>query len=676
ADLFPAAATDTAGRIVLAWMAFRGPNSRILMREQTAQGFGPPEVLADSPRDEWTPTVAPGPDGVVAVVWDSYQKGDYDVLARFRRGGRWGDPLPVAGAPTAEMNASAAFDPAGRLWVAYETSPAAWAKDWGALEKEGCSLYGGRNVAVRVVDGARVLEPKQALSEVMPQAARRRENVAPLALPRVGVDGAGRVWVSVRHRDPQRRVPVGSVWSTYAAAYAKDHWSPAMLLDQSDAILDSRPTFLPTTGGGLLAVSMTDHRQFEVPRSGRQANEDLSDAYLKLADAPAEPELTPVDGPIVAQPAAGTEAADIARMRGYRPDLDGQGLRLLRGEFHRHTEISPDGGGDGTLLDMWRYALDAADLDWIGNGDHDNGSGREQYWWETQKTTSIFQNPPYFMPMYTYERSANYPDGHRNVVFARRGVRTLARLRTGLGKAMDTEPMSAERPHSGDTQMLYAYLGALDGVCASHTSATDMGTDWRDHDPVREPIVEIYQGDRQNYERPDAPRANKEGDSLGGWRPYGFVSWALLKGYRLGFQSSSDHVSTHMSYCDVWVSDLSRQGILDAMKQRRVYGATDNILADYRCRAGGKDHLMGETFDADGPPLLRVRFEGSQPMAKVSIVRDNEVVYTTEPNQAKVELEWRDNQPPAGKTSYYYVRGEQADGELVWLSPMWIRFPG
>jgi len=27
-----------------------------------------------------------------------------------------------------------------------------------------------------------------------------------------------------------------------------------------------------------------------------------------------------------------------------------------------------------------------------------------------------------------------------------------------------------------------------------------------------------------------------------------------------------------------------------------------------------------------------------------------------------------------GNTSYYYVRGERADGELVWASPMWITY--
>ena len=59
--------------------------------------------------------------------------------------------------------------------------------------------------------------------------------------------------------------------------------------------------------------------------------------------------------------------------------------------------------------------------------------------------------------------------------------------------------------HADDTKMLYRYLHELGGVCASHTSATSMGTDWRDHDPKVEPLVEIYQGDRMSYEIEGAP---------------------------------------------------------------------------------------------------------------------------------------------------------------------------
>ena len=83
--------------------------------------------------------------------------------------------------------------------------------------------------------------------------------------------------------------------------------------------------------------------------------------------------------------------------------------------------------------------------------------------------------------------------------------------------------------------MLYSYLKYFHGIAAAHTSATGMGTDWRDNDPAAEPVVEIYQGDRQNYEMPDAPRSNSEKDSIGNWRPKGFVSLALAKGYKLGF---------------------------------------------------------------------------------------------------------------------------------------------
>jgi hypothetical protein len=263
--------------------------------------------------------------------------------------------------------------------------------------------------------------------------------------------------------------------------------------------------------------------------------------------------------------------------------------------------------------------------------------------------------------MFSHERSVSYPEGHRNLVFARRGIRPLPRL-------PKTDPDSPADP-APDTQMLYEYLRHFDGIAAMHTSGTNMGTDWRDNDPKVEPVVEIYQGDRQNYETPGGPRANSAEDSIGGWRPLGFVSLALQKGYRLGFQASSDHVSTHMSYCNLWVKEPSRQGIMEAFKARRVYGATDNILADVRC-AG---HFMGEEFTLSEPPTIEVRLEGTADFAAVHIIKDGNSVYAAKPGRREVSFSWKDNAAERGKTAYYYVRGEQVDGELVWVSPMWIR---
>jgi hypothetical protein len=300
-------------------------------------------------------------------------------------------------------------------------------------------------------------------------------------------------------------------------------------------------------------------------------------------------------------------------------------------------------------------------MEWVGCCDHDNGGAREYSWWTTQKLSAIFNTAGKFVSMYSYERSVAYPEGHRNVVFAQRGIRPLPRLPKMADDSTGRAP---------DTQMLYRYLKQFDGVVASHTSGTNMGTDWRDHDPQTEPVVEIYQGDRQNYEMPGAPRSNSENDSIGGWRPKGFINLALEMGYKMGFQASSDHISTHLSYCNVLARDLTREAILDGLKKRHVYGATDNILADVR----SGDHIMGDSFTTRALPELRVKLAGTAPFAKVVVIKDNRYVYTTEPKKASVEFSWKDNSPAAGKTSYYYVRGEQADGNIVWASPMWITY--
>jgi len=349
-------------------------------------------------------------------------------------------------------------------------------------------------------------------------------------------------------------------------------------------------------------------------------------------------------------------------MRSYRVEVGGKSLRLLRGEFHRHTEISSHGDQDGLLEDSWRYGLDAADHDWMGNGDHDNGHGFEYLWWLIQKNADLHHNPPRFVGAQTYERSVVYPNGHRNVMMPKRGVRPLPRGNMD-GSYEEGTP---------DTKVLYAYLRHFGGICASHTSATNMGTDWRDNDPEVEPVVEIYQGHRHNYEAPGAPRSPTAETQIGGFEPAGFVWNALAKGYRLGFQSSSDHVSTHWSYAVVLTEDASRQGIIDAFRKRHSYAATDNIILDVR----SGDHLMGDVFETSGRPTLEIVAQGTTPIRRLHVIKDNKYVFSTEPKESTVKMRYtdedRDLKP--GQTSYYYVRVEQEDGNLAWASPMWITY--
>jgi hypothetical protein len=733
-DIAPAAATDGAGRVWVVWQSFVGNVSHILAARHEPAGDFRRMVISDAPGNKWDPAIAAGPGGHVAFAWDTYERGNYDVQLRMHDGKQLGEVIPIAGSERYEVRPSLAYDRKGRLWIAWEEAPEKWSKDFGALEVDGWPIYRRHTVNVRVlVDGTlyrtsgdiaaafpasfegragqvaataanqakKAAAKKDAAQRSAGAHEDRQDNRPPTSMPRLAVDAADRVWIAFRARTMNTRANIGSIWHEFVSFYDGKEWKPGTLVPLSDGLLDNRPAWSVSGNGTIALIGSSDGRHASVQAAAAAAaatpanqknaagqvkakakkaqaaaqrdaiNYDLVAAWMPVPSAaPTEPALeaaaaAPVDIPEYVT----KEREDVKRIREFRSTIDGRKMRIVRGEFHRHTEISPDGGGDGTLEEMWRYGLDAVSMDWIGNGDHDNGMGREYTWWLIQKTTDIYTVDGHFTPLYTYERSVVYPDGHRNVVFPRRGIRTLPRLQSGLGKAQDDDP-AEKRPPTPDTQMLYGYLKHFGGVCASHTSGTNMGTDWRDNDPTVEPFVEIYQGDRQNYEMPGAPRSNTEDWSIGGWRPLGFVSLALKRGYRLAFESSSDHVSTHISFCNVFVEEPTREAIVRAMRQRRVYAATDNIIADFRCG----DHFMGEEFEQDGPPRFSIHLIGTAPFARVQIVRNNEYVYSFQPARADVQLDWTDSQPPTG-TNYYYVRGEQEDGELVWVTPIWIRRP-
>ena len=211
-----------------------------------------------------------------------------------------------------------------------------------------------------------------------------------------------------------------------------------------------------------------------------------------------------------------------------------------------------------------------------------------------------------------------------------------------------------------DTKILYAYLKHFGGICASHTSGTNMGTDWRDNDPDVEPVVEIYQGHRHNYEHDGAPRSPTAETQIGGYQPAGFIWNALEKGYRLGFESSSDHVSTHMELRRrPRRSDTRARRSSTPSSKRHSYAATDNIILDVR----SGDHLMGDEFETDKPPTLSIKATAPTPIAKRARRPRQQVrSVTTEPGQARGgRSRYTDDDAKPGETHYYYVRVEQAD---------------
>jgi hypothetical protein len=143
---------------------------------------------------------------------------------------------------------------------------------------------------------------------------------------------------------------------------------------------------------------------------------------------------------------------------------------------------------------------------------------------------------------------------------------------------------------------------------------------------------------------------------------------ALALRYRLGFEASSDHVSTHTSHAVALAEDHSRQAIFEAFKRRHCYAATDNILLEVR----SGDHLMGDEFATAGPVTLQVSVRGTAPIQRIDVIKDSVYAYSTEPRTAAASFTWTDESEPKPGLSWYYVRAMQEDGELAWGSPMWV----
>ena len=629
--------------------------------------------VSTSEANDWRPAIASDSKGAAWIAWDTYDAGNYDVYLRRLDGEGLGEPIAIAVSSRFEARASVAVDGTDRVWVAFEDSNEGWGKDYGDrwTGKQATPMYVNKNVLVRVWDGSLKRPPTQPRASTVDYyhddtriATSQRHKIS---IPTMAVDGTGTPWVLFRKHPLQ--TGRGERWRSYAAFLDGETWSKPIPVLASDHLLDRQPGVAPQPDGGLLAIYSGDKRL----RAQDRQDSDIFESLLGSDTTQKSPALRPADagtpgvGPDPVHP---DEGEQIARIRSMRVESRGRELRFLRGEFHRHTEFSSHRDWDGPFEEVWRYGLDVADMDWIGPGDHDYAIGHGYLWWLQQKAADMYQAPGSFTTALTYERNVSYPSGHRNVMLPRRGIRPLPRMRGGRNVN------GTEADGSPDVQNLYAYLRHFGGICSSHSSATNMGTDWRDGDEELEPVVELFQGHRQNYEVSGGPHAaTGPEDTIQGYRPAGFVWEAFRKGRRLGFQASSDHVSTHLSYAIVLAEENSREGIIDAFKRRHSYAAHDNIALVVR----SGDYLMGDEFSTDLTPRLQIVAHGTAPIDTVEVIRQvgseiPEVVASLEPGTEVIDLDWSDPAAVPDETSMYYVRLTQSNGAMAWASPMWIAY--
>jgi len=666
-DLFHNLATDANGNLWLTWQGFRDGASDVFARRFDGSTWSPTERVSSSPANDWEPVITADSKGAVYVGWDSYGAGNYDVAMRRWADGAWGGEIKVATTAKYEAHLSLTVDPQDRVWAAWNESGANWGKDAGWARKyQGTRLYQERAIGLGVYDGLRWQTPASDINAALPSELEGYND-----FPQLFADAEGRIWIYFRHRT----MSVGDLPSdTSAAARASSEiwgttlqgagWITPLHIPMTRFRQDGRWGLAADGRGNIWASWPMDNRDYQLFRN---QDHDVYAARLPGLEAePREPQLVDrVEQQIQAFPVHIEEARDLAAIQSYEIKSEGKTYRIYRGDTHRHTEFSSsDGVNDGSLLQTYRYAIDAARLDYLLVSDHNTGGGPDLEYinWLLQQTADVLSVSNSFQPFYGYERSVGFPDGHRNVLFVERGNPTL--------------PISeAERTHKEGAASLYQYLKKYNGIAISHSPGSSfMGTDWRDNNPEVEPLVEIYQGDRTSYEYEGAP-LGAYGDNLrsapGGYQSAGYVWNAWAKGFKLGVQASSDHLSTHISYACTIAQDFTRAGLIDAMKKRHNYAATDNIILDYRAVANGKEYLQGDIVPAADDFRLSVRVIGTVPIRQIDIIRDQTFIHNRQKLPREVNFEYVDNQAEPGE-HYYYVRVIQNDGNLAWSSPIWI----
>jgi hypothetical protein len=676
-NIFHTLAADRAGNLHLVWVGYEGGQSHVYASSLHGNDWSEPREVSGA--NAWMPAAATDSKGNLFVAWDSYRQGNYDIFfRRIAADGTMGAVEQVTKSPRFQAHASLAVDRDDRVWLAWDESGANWGKDYARDDIwRGVVLYADRRPRLAVWENGTWKQPAADPMAAMPHRYNRYvEN------PRLACDRSGRIWMEleVRTSTTNNRADYwasGGHWERFLTSFTGKEWTPAVSIPDTSTRPDG--VFqLATATRGIWTAWVNDNRPFGPPGGGgggggrkgkKKAADDAPVSGGRTAphneiDAAAfayESSVSQTDLVAFAEP-PGTaplvhrdEPADVKRIRGYQAS----GLHIYRGDFHRHTEISPDGAGDGSLEDYFRYMMDAAAMDTGIVSDH-NAGGSEYTWWRTEKAIDLFHIPGGFTPLFGYERSVPYPNGHRNVVFDHRGVKVLPISPDENRGAANTGPI------------LYPYLKQNRGICMLHSLATDQGSDYRDNDPEVEPLVEIYQGYHANYEYEGAPRAESADYQVtthGGYESAGFWWNALRKGYKLGTQSSSDHIATHTSYTMIWSPTPRRADLVESMRKRHAYGATDNIVVDYR--AG--DHMMGDVFDATSAPRMTVKVAGTSRLDKVEIIKDGKFVYETRPEGSTAEFSYVD-QNPEKRESWYYVRVIQADRQMAWSSPMWIRY--
>ncbi len=338
--------------------------------------------------------------------------------------------------------------------------------------------------------------------------------------------------------------------------------------------------------------------------------------------------------------------------------------RIYWGDLHSQTFFS-----DGLRCpeELYTFARDEAFLDFFSVSDHSEWITDRQ-WDYFCSVANDFNDEGRFVTFVAQEWT-DHKAGHRNIYYPGSAGQILRAGINDIGNVYD-----AARKYNGL-------------VIPHHSASRAMGVNWDlSHDSQVEKLVEIYSvwGNSET----GADRGNQRPIRVIGGEIHGqHVVDALNKGYMFGFVGGGDihdgRPGDELHTLQKSVSgyeNLYRQGITAVRTQALDRNSVFNALYERRCYATSNIRPVLD-FSINGiesgnilvcPKKLFFEISGISeiPVSRVVIVSDGKDyrIFDIRRNQFEIEFE----QDYKGE-KYFYARFERIDGELAWLSPVWIK---
>jgi hypothetical protein len=336
------------------------------------------------------------------------------------------------------------------------------------------------------------------------------------------------------------------------------------------------------------------------------------------------------------------------------------GYHIFYGDIHCHSSLSNDcierEKMNMTPDRMFAYGKEAACLDFMAITDHHQPWDVERNkltradWTELNEAVRKYSEEGLFVAFWGFEFRCERGDTH-----------------VLLNEELDYDMVS--NPNIQNIKDLWEAFKGIDYMAIPHfhnSGKLDTGIWYACPYEGVEPVIEFFSCHgsfefKQVQEKLVPAHMYKLRDDR-------TANYFLSQGLKYGLTCNSDgHKGNpgRNGLTAVFAKELTRDAILDAYRNRRVYGTTN---ARIRLVFMMNGQLMGSVLPAEAQKTLKISVAGEQPFKAIDIVRNGELYRRFKPNSVKFEEELM---VEGGKKEYWYIRVVQTDNHMALSSPIW-----